>query len=183
MPWIPTAPILWISSFDVHVTNEIMSQTYEALSYWKVSPNVCPVKSQNYQCLSVFGEILPPQQAYCWLNPQALALGWCCFTHVKPCWIKALSLGGKNGKTTFFLSPQSDPVVSLLFTDQPRHRGLLSHPVQLVHAGESAAGRQRPQPAACGPTRPAERPLLAGKTHTHTHTHTHTQSFSWAIKQ
>ncbi len=37
-----------------------------------------------------------------WLKPHALALGWCSFTHFKPSWIKALSLGGKNGKTTFF---------------------------------------------------------------------------------
>lgn len=63
-------------------------------------------------------------------------------------------------------SPQSDPVVSLLFTDQPRHCGLLSHPVQFIHAGESAARRPGPQPAACGPTRPAERPLLPGESHT-----------------
>lgn len=71
-----------------------------------------------------------------------------------------------------FVSPsQSDPVVSLPFTDQPRNGGLLSNPVQLVHAGESAAGRPGPQPAAGGPPRPAERPLFPGETPiTRTHT-------------
>lgn len=57
-----------------------------------------------------------------------------------------------------------DPVVSPPFADQPRHRRLLPHPVQLGHAGESAAGRPRPQPAARGPAGPAERPLLTGTT-------------------
>lgn len=51
----------------------------------------------------------------------------------------------------------------VLLTDQPRHGGLLPHPVQLVHAGESAAGRPRPQPAARGPAGPAEWPLLPRK--------------------
>lgn len=78
---------------------------------------------------------------------------------------------GKNGETPF--CPQSDPVVSLLFTDQPRHCGLLSHPVQLVHAGESAAGHQRPQPAARRPARPAERPLLPGEPETHRNKNSH----------
>lgn len=77
----------------------------------------------------------------------------------------------KNGRAAFRFPSQSDPVVSLPFTDQPRNGGLLSHPVQLVHAGESAAGRPGPQPAAGGPPRPAERPLLPGETPiTHTHT-------------
>lgn len=102
------------------------------------------------------------------LNPAALASGWCCVTRRSRCWSRKHSVQEDRTPRQRFL-PQSDPVVSLLFTDQPRHRGLLPYPVQLGNAGESAAGRPRPQPAARGPAGPAERPLLPGRTLTNTH--------------
>lgn len=109
------------------------------------------------------------RHAYCWLISWMLAFILIVF---KPCWCSALSVKGKNGKSPNF--PQSDSDLSFCcFTDQPRHCGLLSHPVQLVHAGEFAPRNQRPQPAACGPTGTAEWPLLPCKPHTH----------SWETKQ
>lgn len=64
------------------------------------------------------------------------------------------------------------PLVFPSFPDQPRNCRLLPYPVQLGHAGESAARCPRPQPAACRPAGPAERPLLSGATPT-----THTSAF------
>lgn len=55
----------------------------------------------------------------------------------------------------------------LLFSDQPWNCGILPDPVQLLHVGESAAGSQRPEPAACGPAGPAERPVLSGEAEQH----------------
>jgi hypothetical protein len=98
------------------------------------------------------------RQIYFRFSEQIWNSKWFCMTPTKE-WKKTDWQQGYGLWLLFNCSPPPS-------IDQPRNSGLLQDPVQLGHVGEPAAWYQRPHPAACGPSGPAERPLLPGERET-----------------